>query len=113
MARIDHTFGRLVLNNRCPLPEWYKNHLFETKKGWKGTPHLLWTGWINEYGFPSHKVNGRVYPLNGHLLFKCHNFSVAGDEMAITVCGVLPCVQTSHMVITQRKRKGELVPEIT
>lgn len=96
MARFDRVFGRLVLNYRSPLTEWYRKHLYETKEGFEGSPHVLWTGWVGPTGFPRHRIGNKLLPLNGYLLYKGEGFALASDEVIVTICGELRCCQTAH-----------------
>lgn len=104
-SEVKPQFGRLKLNYRCRLPDWYKKHLFETRDGFDGTPHVLWTGWVNSFGFPSHKIGDKILPLNGYILYKCEDFTLAADERISTICGVLFCMQTAHFKVGPKRPK--------
>jgi hypothetical protein len=105
MARTDRIFTKLDLTYRSSLPEWYKKHLIETVPGFEGTRHVLWLHMRTEYGYPGHRVHGRLMPLNGYLLFKNDNWTLAGDETIVPVCGISICCQTAHMRVIQRPKK--------
>lgn len=105
MARTDRLFSRLLLGKQSLVPEWYKQHLLETKDGFENTPHVLWTHMRTEYGYPGHRIYGKVMPLNGYLLFKNDDWQLAGDEAVVTICGISICCQTAHMRVIQRAQK--------
>jgi hypothetical protein len=105
MARIDRVFSRLNLGYRSMLPQWYVDHLWETVDRYENTPHVLWSGWTSAAGFPQHKLNDKMYPLNGYLLYKNDSFQLAGDERIIAACGVKVCQQTSHFRVLPKEPK--------
>lgn len=102
MARSELCFSRLALNHKTALTRWYIDHLFETRAAFSGSPHVLWTGPVNQYGYAVHTMNGRQVSLNGYLLYKSENFRIAPDESIVTTCGVSRCLQTHHMRILLR-----------
>lgn len=105
MARTDRIFGRLQLGQKAKISHYYVQHLFETKAAFEGTPHVLWTGWTTEHGFPGHKVRDSIKPLNGFLLYAGEGFALAPDECAISICGVKTCMQTAHMRVLLKAEK--------
>lgn len=108
MIRIDRCFSKLDLGYRSGLSDFYKKYLFETVDGYEGTRHVLWTHMRTAWGYPGHKMYGKVMPLNGYLLFKNDHFQLAADEQVVTTCGIPICCQTAHFKITPKGKKESL-----
>lgn len=107
MARIDRIFSRLQIGTKSNLPQFYLAHLHETKDSFEGTPHIWWTHMTTEHGFPGHKskAQNRVFPLSGFLVYRNDNFSLAGDEVLISACGIRSCCQTHHFRVLKKADK--------
>lgn len=96
---MEPTFPRLKLNYRCPLTDWYTNRMFETKRGYLGSPHIFWTGPVTQYGYPGHLSYGKIMAVNAYILYKAFGFKRAPDEYIHMRCGITNCLQTAHMVV--------------